>query len=173
MKKKKNVNKKLGSKFISKMDSLMTDMEIDLDNLRMDVTKFEDKCIRSGIGKYHANNSYIEEVIDELSEKGIITEEVIEAIVNGVKYHMLSKTSVLRYSPLRLSYTLLSIYYVCRDEHMLTDKRLLGKLKRINDTNCDFTLHNREVIRSITVLEERSTYWKTIKDFCCPKTKSK
>lgn len=75
-----------------------------------------------------------------------------------------SKDHVLRYSPLRVMYVLTEIYIVSQDIKLISSEKLIHNIHTITENNKPFVMHNRDVIRSLLRLKEKSRYWKMIED---------
>lgn len=109
------------------------------------------------------NKDFLCEVISR--EKVKINNDTLDLIWKAVRYHMKSEDSVLKYSPLRMFYTLVSIWIVKPDTKILTNKGFLDSFKTLSDENTWFTCHNRHVISSLLKLGDKSTYYKRIDDY--------
>lgn len=133
-------------------------------NIRKRVDETEYKLYKSGLAFMYINRYYLIDIMESGYIQGI-SSNVIKIIWKAVRKHFKSKTSVLKYSPLRVFYIMLSIFIVTKSKDIINNPDIVLGIESINGINRSFMTHNRAVVRSLIRLGSKSRYWKDIEAY--------
>lgn len=147
-----------------RFQELYTSLYIDVQNGKIGgPSKEETMALEGGLAKMKDHRGFLLNIM----QSGQINDfdmKLFDKMWKSMRYICNSNDHVLRYRPLRVLYILTEVYLVSKDSKIISSKSFIHDIHTITESNKPFIMHNRDVIRSLLRLKDRSRYWKMIED---------